>query len=541
MKLRYILPWLFLTIAPFALAQNYSRTDSLKGSVGPARAWWDLLHYNIQVDVDPDKQFIKGYNILKYKVLEPSKTMQIDLQSPMKIQRVVHHDQELAIRSEGNAHFVELKQLPDKGALDSIRIEFSGTPIPSTNPPWDGGFIWTKDQNGNDLIANANQLIGVSSWLPSKDHPYDEPDEGITTAIIAPSNLKAISNGVLVSNQDIGENKNKTTWKVVNPINAYGINISLGNYRYFNEVYNGLKGPLDCHYYVIEYNLAKAKEHFKQVPMMLEALEHWFGPYPFYEDGYKIIEVPYLGMEHQSAVTYGNEFRNGYRGGDLSLTGWGLKFDFIIVHESGHEWFANSITNSDVADMWIHEGFTTYSEVLYLDYHFGTQAGNEYLIGYRDHTKNDRPIIGEYEVDQRGSGDMYIKAASMIHMIRQLYEDDDKFRDLLLKINNTYYHKNVSSAEIEDFIATHLGKDLSKVFDQYLRTIKIPELQVRSKKGKLNYRYRNVVEGFNMPVRVIIDGEPKWLKPGTVWQVLEGFNSDAELKIDPNFFVKFNN
>jgi aminopeptidase N len=269
----------------------------------------------------------------------------------------------------------------------------------------------------------------------------------------------------------------------------------------------------------------------------MQALEHWFGPYPFYEDSYKLVEAPYLGMEHQSSVTYGNGYQNGYRGRDLSGTGWGLKFDFIIIHESGHEWFANNITYKDMADMWIHESFTAYSESLFLDYHYGKQAGNEYTIGKRASIQNDRPIIGIYDVNYAGSGDMYNKGANMLHTLRQIVNDDEKFRSILRGLNKDFYHQTVTTQQIEGYLAQHSGKDLTRFFDQYLRDTRIPVLEYRLDKKKLAYRWANTVDGFNMPVKVYLNGKGTWLEPTTEWKEMKKVRAGTTLTVDPNFYV----
>jgi len=370
MKNNWIFFLLISLIFNLGYSQKFTRSDSLKGSITKERIWWDLQHYVLKVNIDPINQTINGSNTIQYKVIKPSQILQLDLQNPMRIIKIVQNGKELKFTSEGNAHFIQLTKKQVPGKLESLTVYFNGRPKIAKNPPWDGGFTWQKDKNKNHFIANSNQGIGASIWWPCKDHPYDEPDKGVNISVTTPKNLMDVSNGRFIGAID---NKNGTKtyqWQVVNPINSYAINTNIADYVHFSEVFKGEKGDLDCNYYVLSYNLEKAKKQFKQVSKMLEAFEHWFGPYPFYEDGYKLVEVPYLGMEHQSSVTYGNNFKNGYLGRDLSNTGWGLKFDFIIIHESGHEWFANSITNKDVADMWIHEGFTTYSEVLYLDYHF---------------------------------------------------------------------------------------------------------------------------------------------------------------------------
>ncbi|MDX1783740.1 MAG: M1 family aminopeptidase, partial [Aequorivita vladivostokensis] len=322
-----------------------------------------------------------------------------------------------------------------------------------------------------------------------------------------------------------------------NPINAYGVDINIGDYVHWGEKYKGEKGMLDMDYYVLRENEAKAKEQFKQAPMMMEAFEHWFGPYPFYEDGYKLVEVPYLGMEHQSSVTYGNKFENGYLGRDLSGTGWGLKFDFIIIHESGHEWFANNITNKDVADMWIHEGFTAYSENLYLDYFFGKKASSEYVLGTRNNISNDRPIIGVYYVDNSGSGDMYYKGANILHTVRQLIENDEKWRSILRGLNKQFYHQTVTTRQIEEYISKESGIDLTAFWNQYLRTTKIPKVEYSIERNDLKFRYVNTVENFDMPVIAIVNNKEEWIFPTSEWKTKTFAQSIETFQIRKDFYV----
>jgi aminopeptidase N len=356
-------------------------------------------------------------------------------------------------------------------------------------------------------------------------------------SVTVPANLMDVSNGRLQSIKTLKDGSKRYNWFVSNPINNYGVNINIGDYVSFSEKYKGEKGDLDCTYYVLRNNLAKAKEQFKDVPRMLQAFEHWFGPYPFYEDSYKLVEAPYLGMEHQSSVTYGNDFKNGYRGRDLSGTGWGLKFDFIIIHESGHEWFANNITYKDIADMWIHESFTNYSESLFLEYFYGREAGYTYVRGIRKNIKNDKPIIGNYNVNNEGSSDMYYKGANMLHTLRQIVNDDDKWRSILRGLNSTFYHQTVTTKQIEDYLSNEIGINLSTFFDQYLRDTRIPTLEYFFKADTLGYRWTNCVVGFDMPIKVQINGQEKWLKVNTDWQRQSAEQKEPKLSIDKNFYV----
>jgi aminopeptidase N len=489
-----------------------TRQDTLRGSITPEREWWDLTYYHLDIKVEPDKKFISGSNTVGYKVLKSNKLMQIDLQEPMKITSVVADGKSLKFNRDGNAYFIELKQKQKKNDINYIKINYEGFPKEAIRAPWDGGLSWTRDDNGNHFIATSCQGLGASVWWPNKDHMYDEVDS-MLISVNVPKNLTNVSNGRL---RKVTEHNNDTKtfdWFVTNPINNYGVNINIGDYVSFSEVFKGEKGDLDIDNYVLSYNLEKAKEQFKQVPMMIEAFEHWFGPYPFYEDSFKMVEVPYLGMEHQSSITYGNKYQNGYLGRDLSGSGWGLKFDYIIIHEGGHEWFANNITYKDIADMWIHEGFTCYSENLYVDYFFGKEASAEYVIGTRRGISNRKSIIGQYDINREGSGDMYSKGANLLHTLRQLAKDDEIWRQTLRGLNKVFYHSTVTTAEIEEYISESIGMDLSKIFDQYLRDYRVPVLEYEITNGVLMYRWNDVIDGFDMPVEVIIDGKNTFLYP----------------------------
>jgi len=524
-----------------AQQSNFSKQDTLRGSITPERIWWDLLHYNLDFKVSPYSKSIEGSNLIRYEVLSQNQLMQIDLQPPMEITAVLENNKELNYKRDGNVYYIQLKKNQQIGTINEIIIHFKGAPKISNNPPWDDGFTWEKDNNGTDFIATSCQGGGSSIWWPSKDHMYDEPDQGIELSITAPKHLISVANGRLIQTKENSNKTNTTSWKVVNPINNYGVNINIGDYVHFTEKYKGKKGVLDCDYYVVSYNLEKAKKQFKEVSRTIEAFEHWFGPYPFYEDSYKLVEVPYLGMEHQSSVTYGNGYQNGYKGIDLSGTGWGLKFDFIIVHESGHEWFANNITNIDIADMWIHESFTAYSENLFLDYHFGTEASNAYVTGTRKKILNDKPIIGNYDVNNSGSSDMYYKGANMLHTLRQIIDNDEKWRSILVGLNKDFYHQTVTTKQIEDYIDKFFKIDLKPFFDQYLRTIKIPTLEYKLEHNNIFYRWSNIVDGFSIPVNVFINSNSEWIKPTSRWKKLSSDININSFSVDNNFYIEVEN
>ncbi|PPK96224.1 peptidase M1-like protein [Nonlabens xylanidelens] len=517
---------------------QFTRQDSLRGSITPERAWWDITYYNLDVTVLPEDKFIYGSNTITYKVLEPYQVMQIDLQEPMYITMVTQNGKELEVKHEGNAHFITLQENQTTGSKNQIKIDFEGHPREARNAPWDGGFSWRKDSNGKDFIATSNQGLGASVWWPCKDHMYQEVD-GMTISVNAPAGLMNVSNGRLTGTELKPDGSSTYTWEVRNPINNYGVNINIGDYVNFSEVYQGEAGPLDMNYYVLRDNLDKAKKQFKDAPKMMKAFEHWFGPYPFYADSYKLVEVPYLGMEHQSSVTYGNRYVNGYLGSDLSGSGWGMKFDFIIIHESGHEWFANNITNKDIADMWIHESFTSYSENLFVDYYYGKEASAAYVIGTRRKVMNDKPLIGKYDVNNEGSGDMYYKGANFLHTLRQITNDDEKWRQILRGLNFEFYHKTVTTAQIENYISDQMEMDLNPVFNQYLRDTRIPKLEYSIKKRNLHYRWVDVVEGFEMPIQVLIDGEKTWITPTSKIQKMKLPSKKSEFEVIEDFYVKY--
>ncbi|NJX14964.1 M1 family metallopeptidase [Tamlana crocina] len=539
-KLIYILAFVSfnmgLSQALLSKKSNFTRQDTLRGSITPEREWWDLTYYHLDIKVAPDNKFLSGKNIVQYQVLKNHSVMQIDLQAPMKLLKATQNGTVLQIEQDGNAHFITLAETQEIGDIKSIELFYEGHPKEAVNAPWDGGISWKKDKNGEHFIASSCQGLGASVWWPCKDHMYDEVDS-MQISVNVPSHLMNVSNGRLRSIEQYGDTKTYR-WFVSNPINNYGVNINIANYAHFSDVYDGMAGNLDMDYYVLKYNLEKAKEQFKDAPKMMEAFEHWFGQYPFYKDGYKLVEVPYLGMEHQSSVTYGNQYKNGYLGRDLSGSGWGLKFDFIIIHESGHEWFANNITNKDIADMWIHESFTAYSENLFLDYYYGKQAASEYVIGTRKNIKNDRPIIGYYDVNREGSGDMYYKGSNMLHTLRQLIEDDEKWRSILRKMNVQFYHQTVTTQQIENFLSAETGIDLTEFFNQYLRTIKVPTLEYSIEKNNLKFRWNNVVENFDMPIQISINGKKQWLFPKQEWNTLTVEDKIESFKVDPDFYVE---
>ncbi len=528
----------------FGDKKKYTLADTLLGSNTPERAWWDVTHYDLQLNFDLENKSISGVNTMAFHVLSAGDRMQIDLMEPMDITAVHFNGKKVPFSRDGNVYILQFKEAFAAGEDAEIVMEFSGKPQIARHPPWDGGFIYKTDDQGKPWVSVACQGLGASVWYPNKDQQADEPDSA-RMHITIPEDLVGISNGKLESKNVNADGTATYTWSVVNPINNYNFVFYIGDYVNYHEIYSGEKGPLSVDLWFLSGNMEKAKQHvLPEVRRMLEAFEYWFGPYPFYEDGYKIVEAPHLGMEHQSAIAYGNEFKNGYLGFDLSGAGVGKRWDYIVIHESGHEWFANNISTKDIADMWVHEGITSYSEVLFTEYYYGKKEANLYMAGLRHGIANKQPVIGDYGVNSEGSDDMYPKGAALMHTIRQVMDDDEKFRKMLRSMNTDFYHQTVTSDTIEKYISKWVGRDLSKVFDQYLRTVQIPELEyntISTSKGNfLVYKWNNVVPGFDMPVRVFVKNAPIWLVPGPVPKSLpipELSAVDDDTFADTNFYI----
>lgn len=552
-------------------AQKFTHADTLRGSNGPGRIWWNATKYDLHVDFDLNDSTISGYNVISYQPLmkDHARFFQIDLQEPMEMDSAVLetgsikyplNKTRLSFTREGNAFFVYLpKEAPvmvrkhdintilitskNSGVEKKIKIDtvsnliiyYHGKPRIAKKAPWDGGFVYKKDQSGNPWVGVACQGLGASVWYPCKDYQADEPDSA-EMHFGVPSDLMCISNGRLRNIDSSSDGKSVYTWAVVNPINNYDITFYIGKFVHFGEMYKGEKGNLTMDYWVLDSNLAKAKDQFKDAPKMMKAFEYWFGPYPFYKDGYKLVDAPYLGMEHQSAVAYGNHYENGYLGRDLSGSGRGMKWDFIIVHESAHEWFGNNITSKDLADMWIHESFANYAEALFTDYYYGKKAADDYVIGVRKNVRNDKPIIAHYGVNEEGSGDMYYKGGNMLHTIRQIISNDEKFRNILRGLNKKFYHQTVTAKQVEDYINQQSGIDFSKVFKQYLTTTEVPMLDVKYVKGKAFYKWNNIIDGFNMPLKIYDQkGKSYIIRPTN--QFRPAPKGVSKIKPDENYYI----
>jgi aminopeptidase N len=527
--------------------EKFTRADSLRGSLTPLRTCYDINYYHLDVKFDIDKKFISGNNQFKFTATQDFTQLQFDLYENLKIEKIVYKGKELPYKREFGAVFTTFPNIITKGAKDEFTVYYSGNPTVAKNAPWDGGVVFTTDSLGKPFVATACQGAGASIWWPTKDHQADEVDS-MLVSISVPKGLKDVSNGRLRKTTQLKDGYTKFDWFVANPINNYDVAANIADYGHISDNYAGEKGKLTLDYWVLSYNVAKAKKQFDaNVKPMLKAFEYWFGPYPWYEDGYKLVETPHLGMEHQSAVAYGNHYVNGYYqkgrpiGADLSGTGWGLKWDYIVVHESGHEWFGNNITSKDIADMWIHEGFTTYSECLFTESQFGKQAGLEYTNGERGGIRNDAPIVGPYGVNKEGSGDMYPKGAVMLNQIRTIINDDAKWREILRGLSKTFYHKTVTYEDITGYISQQSGINLLPVFDQYLHYSTLPILEVRFNKAGVAYsRWIASARGFTMPVKVKTKGgDYKFVKPTTRFTSMgiDGLTKD-NMEVDTfNYYI----
>jgi aminopeptidase N len=521
----------------------FTRQDTLRGSNGSGRSWWDVQRYDLSVAFDTTDKSIHGSNTVTASIIGlPTDSLQLDLQELMFLDSVVMDGAQLEYVKEGNVWWIKhpFHTMPTGGRL-AFTAYYHGKPRIAKTPPWDGGFIWTKDANGNPWIAVACQGLGASVWWPCKDYQGDEPDGGMSVTLDVPKGLIAVSNGKISSTAESPINVRERSifyWRVGNAINTYDVSFYIGDYASWMDTLMGEKGKLDITYCVLRQNLEKARKQFAVTKQMLHCFEYWMGPYPFYEDGFKLVDAPYLGMEHQSAIAYGNEYKMGYLGTDRSQTGVGLLFDYIIVHESGHEWFGNNITVADIADNWIHEGFTTYSETLFAECAFGKEKAFEYNIGERHGIENDKPMIGPYGVNEEGSGDIYDKGTAIVQMIRLIMDDDEKFRQLLRGLNKDFYHKITTSKEMEEYISKFSGYDFAPFFNQYLRTKDIPRFDWYIKKKRLSFRFTDAVEGFSLPLEIRAGKRRKaQIRPDSEWQTIK-WKRGFGFRIKPGFLIK---
>ncbi len=529
--------FLFFFITQIIVSQeNFTRKDTLQGGLRFERTCFDILRYNLDIMVFPSTKKIKGNNEIVFKVVENTTKMQIDLFENMQIDSIIWNKQKINYKREFNAVFVTFPTELDKETTQSIQFYYQGNPIVARNAPWDGGFVFSKDKNGKDWIGVAVQGTGASLWYPCKDSQSDEPDFGASIKVAVPNGLMNVSNGQFMGSEKLENDFTRWDWEVKNPINNYTITLNIGDYVHIHDNYK----ELDLDYYVLSYNEEKARKHFEEVKPMMDCFQSKFGEYPFKNDGYKLVETPYLGMEHQSAVAYGNKYLKGYLGNDLSGTGVGLLFDFITIHESGHEWFGNSITSKDIADMWIHEGFTQYSEIVFVECEFGYEKAMQYANGLRRNVKNDKPIIGNYGVNNEGSGDMYPKGALLLNTLRHVINDDTKWWKLILDYSTTFRHKIIDTETVIAFFNKESGMDLTPVFNQYLRYKNIPKLEYKIAKNRLEYKWIADEKNFDMPIDIKINDKLKRIYSVNTWKKSDfKIKSTDRIEILTNkFFIK---
>lgn len=498
-------------------AQNFTRKDSLQGGLRHERTSFDVQRYDLNIKINPEDRSIVGYNDIKFKIAEPTNKIQIDLFENMNVDSIVFNKKKLKYKRDNHAVFIDLNETMSIGKEGKIRFYYSGKPLVAKNAPWDGGFVFKKDAQGKDWIGVAVQGTGASLWYPVKDTQSDEPDFGSSIKVAVPNGLMNVSNGRFLGSEDLKNGYTRWDWEVKSPINTYDITVNVADYVHIHDNYKGL----DLDYYVLRENEEKARKHFEaDVKRMMDCFQSKFGTYPFKEDGYKLVETSYLGMEHQSAVAYGNKYLKGYLGRDNSHTGVGLTFDFITIHETGHEWFGNSVTSKDIADMWIHEGFTTYSEAVFVECTLNYEKAMQYINGQGANVRNDKPIIGHYGVNNEGSGDMYYKGALMLNTIRHIVNDDAKWWKIILKYSETYRHKIIDTETVIAFFNKETGLKLTPVFDQYLRYRDIPQLEVRQNDKNVEVRWKTDVTNFEMPLEYKLNGKTARINITNTWKKL---------------------
>jgi aminopeptidase N len=517
----------------------FTKADTLRGTLSVERSCYDVKYYHLDVKVDPAAQTVTGSNTIHFSVVNAFDRMQIDLFNNLDISKITLDDrEECAFTREFNAVFVTMPKLLSTKSIHQIKVFYGGKPIVARNPPWEGGLTWSHDSSGNPWVAVTCQGLGASVWWPNKDHQSDEPDS-MLIGITVPKGLEDISNGRLRAVTNLPDGWRRYDWFVSYPINNYNVTFNIGKFAHFSDTYVS-DDTLTLDYYVLPESVEKAKQQFKQVQGMMQAFEKFFGKYPFKRDGYKLIECPHTGMEHQSAVAYGNRYLQGYRG--RSPAEVGLKFDFIIIHESAHEWWGNSVTSKDVADMWIHESFGAYAEALYIEYHYGLSEALAYINGKKPNVRNVEPIIGVYNVQKAGAGDMYDKGQLVLNTLRSVIDNDQLWFSIIRGLAETFKYRTITAEDVFSYINTKTGKDYSYFFNQYLKNPKIPVLDVSvMKKGDnvtARYRWNADVPEFKMPVKVTTsDNRYEFIYPTTSWQTLKLGNIRPEdFKIEKDRF-----
>ena len=523
-----IAAWL-LTGEAAAQPSRFTRADTLHGLLTPERACYDVTYYHLDIRIDPATKSIQGSNTIRFRTVEAFDRMQVDLFENLRVDMILFDDgSSVPFEREFNAVFLKLPAKVKKGENRAITVFYSGNPVVATRPPWDGGFIWEEDEKGNPWVAVTCQGEGASIWWPNKDHQSDEPDS-MMISVTVPPGLEDVSNGRLRKKTTLPDGWTRFDWFVQNPINNYNVTVNIGKFAHFSDFHVNGKDTLTLDYYVMPYNLEKAKVQFGQVKPMMECFEKHFGKYPFYADGYKLVESPHLGMEHQSAVAYGNQYLQGYRGESMSAKGpsspAGLKFDFIIIHETAHEWWGNSITAKDVADTWIHESFGAYAEAVYVECLWGYDEAIAYINAKRTSIENTEPITGVYNVHHDGSRDMYNKGQIALNTLRSVIHNDSLWWSIVHGLATTFSHQTLTADDVVNYINKSSGNDYTYFFNQYFRHSKIPKLDVFiTRKGTfvtMKYKWTADVADFRMPVKVTTGpGKFEFIHPTTEWQTM---------------------
>jgi len=493
---------------------KFSESLKLLGSLNKYRNCFDATFYELNISVDEKKKYLKGKVLMNAIALSDFDTLQIDLYENMKVNNIgfatLNSIQESEtkfinasyVRKHG-AIFIALKQ--KAGEIFKLKIEYEGKPVEAKRPPWKGGFVWKKDKEKNPWIGVACESEGASLWWPCKDVTNDEPDS-TSINITVSKGLMAVSNGKFVGISNPDQQNVTYKWFVSYPINLYNVTLYVGKFSLLSDTYTMPSGKiLPVNHYVLPMNYEKAKTHLAQAKGQIAFFEKTFGEYPWHHDGYKLIESPYEGMEHQSAIAYGNNYKNSYNG-----------FDYIILHESAHEWWGNSVSAADLSDVWLHEGFATYSEALYVESIQGKNAYLRYLLTYRLFIKNKRPVVGPVGVrffDYKDS-DVYMKGAWILHTLRTLINDDILFFDILKSFHERYKMKTVTSKDFIDMVNEKTGSDYSWFFHQYLNKREAPFLEYYWDGTNFYYRWKYVGADFKMPAEISLDGLVKInLKP----------------------------
>lgn len=487
--------WLFSVMGPVK-AQEFTLADTLRGTLSPIRSCFDVTYYDLNLTVDIENRHLSGVNHIHFDAVADFDSIQLDLFANMEIDSVVFAGKRLSFSRLHDAFFVSFAQAIRKGAQGVVSVYYQGNPTTAKNAPWDGGFVWKEDANGKPWVGVACEGTGASLWWPNKDHLSDEPDS-MRVSCVVPSGLMCVVNGDLVS-RNMQQDAMEWVWRISYPINNYNVTLNIADCAHFDGVYVNASGDsLRLDYYVLKENLEKAEEHFKQVPEMMDCFEEAFGPYPFYNDGYALVETPYAGMEHQSAIAYGNKYMKGY---------WGrypgeMDFDYIIIHETGHEWWGNSVSMNDVADMWIHESFCTYSESVFVECKYGYDKMLEYLLYQRMFINNKSPIYGTYGLNHEGNGgDMYYKGAWMIHTLRSVLNNDSLFKSILKGIAQEFAYQTIDGEEVVNYVNAQAKYNYTPFFNQYLKYSDVPMLEYKWEKKVLSLRWNAEAKGFRMPV-----------------------------------------